>query len=90
MEHGIMQKDEMKIVTTAPEALKILWREKIFLKLNKVEEIEAELKKRGYNFPEKALLMALKRASFLTRKGSRGSFTYIQKHPFIDEIGASK
>lgn len=85
-----MQKDKCEIATTVPEALKLLWKEKFFFKPKKVEEIEAELEKQGYNFPDKALLMALKRASFLTRKGTKGKFTYVQKHPFIKEVSKTK
>jgi hypothetical protein len=29
-------------------------------------------------------MMALKRAKFLTRKGKRGEFTYVQRHPYIE------
>ncbi len=73
------------IARTAPDALAILWREKIFLKPKSVKDIEAELEKRGYNFNDKNLMMALKGAKFLTRKGKKGEFTYVQKHPYIEE-----
>ena len=29
--------------------------------------------------------MALKRAKYLTRRGRKGSYEYIQKHPYLDE-----
>lgn len=75
----------MKIATTAPEALRILWQEKAFTKPMDVRSIEAELAKRGYNFTDKNLMMALKDAKFLTRKGGKGNYSYVQKHPFIEE-----
>ena len=75
----------MKIAKTAPDALKILWKEKIFMKAKNVGELRNSLEKRGYNFTNKNLMMALKNAKFLTRKGSKGNYTYIQKHPYIKE-----
>ena len=75
----------MRIARTAPDALSILWRDKVFLKAKDVKLIEAELEKRGYNFTDKNLMMALKGAKFLTRKGKKGSYTYVQKHPYIEE-----
>ncbi len=75
----------MKIATTAPEALKILWREKLFLRPRDIKSIEADLEKRGYNFIDKNLMMALKNSKFLTRKGARGNYLYVQKHPYNEE-----
>lgn len=75
----------MKIAKTAPDALRILWKEKVFLKPRSLKDIEAELEERGYNFVDKNLMMALKGAQFLTRKGRKGSFTYVQKHPYMEE-----
>ncbi|MER2514149.1 MAG: hypothetical protein ABTQ25_17325 [Nitrosomonas ureae] len=75
----------MSIATTAPNALKLLWQEKVFIGPNDLRAIEAELMKRGYNFTDKNLMMALKNAKFLTRRGERGNYMYIQKYPFIQE-----
>lgn len=75
----------MKIAKTAPEALKLLWEEKILLKPKTYKLIDEELERRGYNFQEKNLMMALKSAKFLTRKGSKGQYQYVQKHPYIEE-----
>lgn len=75
----------MKIAKTAPDALKILWKEKIFLKPKDMRTIEAELEKRGYNFTDKNLMMALKSSKFLTRKGEKGDYCYVQKHPFMED-----
>lgn len=61
----------MKITKTAPDSLKILWKEKVFLKPKDVKTIEAELEKRGYNFTNKNLMMALKDSKFLTRRRER-------------------
>lgn len=75
----------MKIVKTAPDALKILWKDKVFLKSKGVRTIEAELEKRGYNFNDKNLMMALKSSKFLTRKGGRGNYFYVQKYPYMED-----
>lgn len=80
----------MKIAKTAPDALKILWKEKVFLKPKDVNIIEAELEKRGYNFTDKNLMMALRAAKFLTRKGQPGSYSYVQKYPFVVEDQSEK
>jgi hypothetical protein len=74
----------MKIAKTTPDALKILWKEKVFLKPKDFRAIEADLEKRGYNFTDKNLMMALKGAKFLTRKGEKGDYLYVQKHPYIE------
>jgi repressor of nif and glnA expression len=75
----------MKVATKPSEALKILWKERIFLKPNKIAEVMKELEKRGYNFNEQAIHMALKRAKYLTQKGKKGNYTYVQKYPYINE-----
>ncbi|MBU0478268.1 hypothetical protein KKC91_06845 [bacterium] len=75
----------MKIAKTAPGALKTLWKEKIFLKPKNFNDVKAELEKRGYNFTDYNLGMALKNAKFLTKKGKKGNYTYVQKHPYIEE-----
>lgn len=77
--------DKMKVARTAPDALRILWHDQVFLKNKKLSDVKVELEKRGYNFTDYNLSMALKNAKFLTRKGAKGDYTYIQKHPFIEE-----
>ncbi len=80
----------MKIAKMAPDALNILWREKVFLKPKDGNTIEAELEKRGYNFTDKILMMALKAAKVLTRTGQPGSYSYVQKYPFVAEDQSEK
>lgn len=76
----------MKIATNVTDALKILWSDKYFFQPKDVQAIVGELAKRGYNFTDKNLMMALMRIGFLTRKGQKGNFSYVQKHPFIEEV----
>jgi len=80
-----MPKENKKIVTTAPAALKILWEEKVLKNWKKIPEIIKELSKREYNFPLKSVDMALRRATYLTHKGKRGGYEYIQKYPYVKD-----
>ncbi len=82
--------NEMKIAKTAPAALKILWSEKVFLKQKNFADVKKALEKCGYNFTDYNLGMALGNAKFLTRKGNKGNFIYVQKHPYVEEIKHEK
>jgi hypothetical protein len=73
------------IAKTATEALKMLWQEGFFRNWQTQGKIVAHLAKREHNFTGPELGMALKRAKHLTRKGSRGNYEYVQKHPFVVE-----
>jgi hypothetical protein len=74
-----------KVAKSATEALKHLWEEGFFRVARKGTAIDSHLAKRGNNFSPPELGMALKRARYLTRRGKRGSYEYIQKYPFISE-----
>ena len=78
-------KTKPKIATTATGALRILWEEGFFRSWKKISEIDQVLGKRDHHFPSRDLGMALQRAKYLTRRGKRGGYEYIQKHPFIRE-----
>lgn len=80
----------MEVAKTAPDALRILWKDRVFLKGKLTADITKELEERGYNFTRANLDMALKSAKFLTRRGSRGSYTYVQKHPFDGDAKEEK
>ena len=73
------------IARNAPQALELLWAVNFFQKRKALAEIKLELEKQGYNFSDQNLSMALSNSKFLTRKGKRGSFTYVQKHPYDKE-----
>ena len=80
---GVCKKvKKMKIATTPTDALKLLWEGKFFVRARTFSEVRDELSKKGYNFPNPQLAKGLERAKYLTRKGSKGSFSYIQKYPF--------
>jgi hypothetical protein len=73
------------IAKTATEGLKILWSEKFFEKYRTMADIVENFSKRHHHFTDAELGMALKRASYLTRKGKKFSYEYIQKHPYAEE-----
>src|SRR4051812_16102892 len=66
---------------SATEAMQILWEEDFFVGWKKKAAIEADFAKRGNNFNDAELGMALMRAKHLTRRGKRGNYEYIQKYP---------
>jgi hypothetical protein len=71
---------------TCNGALEILWENKFFLKERTVNDIKKELNSNGYNFDDAALMMALKRSKFLTRRGTYGNYSYIQKYPYSNQL----
>ena len=75
---------DSQIVTKPSEALKLLWKGKMFFRRKSLSEVQVELEKRGYNFTIQAVDMALKGAKFLTRRGRKGDFKYVQKYPFFE------
>jgi hypothetical protein len=74
---------------TATEALKILWEENFFSAWQKKRSLDAILAKRGNNFNDAEMGMALMRARHLTRRGKRGAYEYIQKYPHAVELDRS-
>jgi hypothetical protein len=73
--------DIAKSAQTVPGALEILWQQRVFRDAKNLGAIREELSRRGYNFNEAHLAKALTRCKFLTRRGSRGAYAYIQKFP---------
>jgi len=74
-----------RFAKTATEGLKILWEEHFFRSSQKISAVEEALSKRDNHFSDAELGMALKRARYLTRRGKRRSYEYIQKYPYIAE-----
>lgn len=86
-----MANNKKGIARTGTEALKMLWQEGFFRSWQTQSKIVAHLAKREHNFTGPELGMALMRAKHLTRKGSRGNYEYVQKHPFVvEEKGGGK
>lgn len=86
-----MSKGNNRTANSASGALEMLWQEGIFKTWYRLNQISQILGERGNHFSKPELALALRRASFLTRRGPRGSFEYIQRIPAInkeiDEIG---
>jgi len=75
----------MKMAKTATEALKLLWAEDFFQNWKKYAMVVIELAKKRNHFSDAELGMALKRAKYLTRRGKRGNFEYIEKHAYVEK-----
>lgn len=80
-----MKQMPRRIATTATEALRQLWAVGFFKTAHTLADIDERLGKDDYHFGLASLAKALERASYLTRKGARGSYTYIQKHPYVED-----
>lgn len=77
------------VARTATAALAQLWEAKFFRVWHSIKSVEAQLAKSGYHFSPPELGMALMRAKYLTRKGKKGGYQYIQKYPYAPEIAAA-
>lgn len=66
---------------TPSEALQRLHDSGAFKSPRELKAVEAELAKIHCNFPKASLAKALERAEFLTRRGSRGTYRWIQRYP---------
>jgi len=76
---------ESEVAQTATAGLRLLWKAGVFKVWKSYPQIVECFAKDGYNFPPSELGMALQRAKFLTRRGKRMKYEYIQKHPFVHE-----
>jgi uncharacterized protein (TIGR02391 family) len=76
-----------KTIPNSTEVLKVLWQEEFFATPKTLKELSAHLSSRGFNFQAGGLSMALKRSTFLNRKGKRGNLTYVQIAPPTSALG---
>jgi hypothetical protein len=72
----------MRKRTTCSEAVRLLWQKGLFREPLSLTKAKASLSQLHYNFPDSTLAMALASAKYLTRRGTRGSYAWIQKHPY--------
>jgi hypothetical protein len=71
-----------KAAATKPsEALERLYRRMFFASPRTLGETMSELSKGGYNFNPPSVLMALKGKECLQRRGSKGSYRFVQRYP---------
>lgn len=71
---------EKRSAKNAVESLNFLWEEGFFKTHQNFKSVCKNLTDRGNNFSSSSLGIALRQARFLTRRGKRGFFEYIQKH----------
>ncbi len=69
----------------ATDALTIVWSEGFFKNWQNLASISKELSSRGNHFSSMEIGVALIRTKFLTRRGKRGTYEYIQKRPPISK-----
>jgi hypothetical protein len=76
----IQRKKEKHAVSESPRTpARSLHAQGVFKSERALAVVEAELAKIDCNFPKASLAKALERADFLTRRGTRGSYRWIQK-----------
>jgi len=63
------------------DVVKELYFQNHFENERTLNEVEKKFKSKKYNFGLAGISLALDRAKFLSRKGKRGSYSYIQKVP---------
>jgi hypothetical protein len=68
------------VAQTVPGILKELWQVRFFVQERNFREIRDKLTELGFNPDEDNLRMGLLRAKYLTRRGSRSPFRYVQKY----------
>ena len=66
---------------TCPSAIERLWKKEKFKQSLSLPDVKAALAVEGYSFPGNTVSMALQCASFLTRHGGPGDYTWTQKFP---------
>jgi hypothetical protein len=74
---------------TVPYALKELWANRFFVDEKTFQRVKNQLGQLGFNPTDQNLQMGLSHAKFLTQRGSRGHYRYIQKYA-LDKIALSK
>lgn len=78
-----MAKKKIKYIVPSPtQQLPELWKMDVFKTGRSLEVVIQEFEKIGFNFSPEAVSMALMRAPYLTRRGKKGGYTYIQIGPY--------
>lgn len=80
-----MLNENKGVASFATKVLKILWQEGFFNSWRNLKTISTALGKRGNHFSSAELGTALLRANYLTRRGKRRSFEYIQKREHMSK-----
>jgi hypothetical protein len=75
-------KPTLKAKVNCPMAIARLWQGGEFKSPISFSQIKSHLTGDGFNFPDNTLMMAISSAGFLTRRGSKGSYKWSQRHPY--------
>jgi hypothetical protein len=76
------KKDVQARALRCPDAVRQIWQQGAFKAPLSFASIKAALSGDGYHFPDNTLMMALTNTTFLTKRGSKGSYEWAQRHPF--------
>ncbi len=74
------QKSKIGDIRSVPALVEDLYQRSFFASEKKFEDVRHELGRLGNHPTDNALQKALSRAKFLTKRGSKGLYSYIQKH----------
>jgi len=78
-----MIKEKIKRVTKTPTTeLPAIWERGFFKEWRSAGEVSTEFSKSGCHFSASAVSNALKRASFITRRGKGSNIRYAKTYPF--------
>jgi hypothetical protein len=69
------------VVTKPARALDTLYAQAYFASERTLAEVRAQLLHNGYNFGAPSVFMALVAREYLLRRGSKGSYRFVQKYP---------
>lgn len=67
--------------TKPSEALQALYQAGYFATERTLATVTSEFSKLGYNFNASSVVMALGSKKYLQRRGSRGSYRFVQRYP---------
>jgi hypothetical protein len=69
-------------LSTKPSgAVDALYHKEFFASEHSLGDVLGQLGRDGYNFSAPSILMALKSREYLQRRGSKGSYRFVQKFP---------
>ena len=77
-----MAKGNKRVLIKPAEEVENLWKKAFFKGSQKLPQVVERLADDGYNFSLASVAKALERAPYLTRRGKRGSYEYIQTIPY--------
>jgi len=78
----VTKKKKTEIKVKGPTGIiKKLYLESFFVNSKTLNDVEKRMKALKFNYGDDSRRNALDRATFLTKKGKKGKYSYIQKYP---------